>query len=112
MIDAPVLLVPAMKKPARVEPKRVSALTARRNFGQLLEEVYYRGNRYVIERAGRPMAAVVPVAELAESRKRRARFFYAVQELWEKNRVVPSATLDAEVVEAVRAVRARGTRRR
>ena len=47
--------------------KTVNALKARKNLGQLLEEVYYRGDQYVIERAGRPMAAVVPVWQLEES---------------------------------------------
>jgi prevent-host-death family protein len=45
--------------------KHITALKARRNLGQLLEEVYYRGSRYVIERAGRPMAAVVPLSQCA-----------------------------------------------
>ena len=44
--------------------KKINALKARKNLGQLLEEVYYKDNQYVIERAGRPMAAVVPVWQL------------------------------------------------
>jgi hypothetical protein len=32
--------------------KKVNALKARKNLGQLLEEVYYKGDQYVIERAG------------------------------------------------------------
>ena len=43
--------------------KHITALKARRNLGQILEEVYYRGRSYVIERAGRPMAAVVPLSQ-------------------------------------------------
>ena len=35
--------------------QHITALKARRNLGQILEEVYYRGSRYVIERAGRPL---------------------------------------------------------
>ena len=50
--------------------KHITALKARRNLGQILEEVYYRGSRYVIERAGRPMAAVVPLPQQAAQRKR------------------------------------------
>jgi prevent-host-death family protein len=46
--------------------KKMNALKARKNLGQLLEEVYYKGDQYVIERAGRPMAAVVPVWQLQE----------------------------------------------
>ena len=49
--------------------QRITALQARRNLGQILEEVYYRGSYYIIERAGRPMAAMVPVEHLAKGKK-------------------------------------------
>ena len=49
--------------------KKINALKARQNFGQMLEEVYYKGDRFVIERAGKPMAAVVPLWQLAELQK-------------------------------------------
>jgi antitoxin (DNA-binding transcriptional repressor) of toxin-antitoxin stability system len=41
--------------------KKVNALKARQNFGQMLEEVYYKGDQFIIERAGKSMAAVVPL---------------------------------------------------
>ena len=41
--------------------RKVNALKVRQNLGQLLDEVYHKGDQSVIERAGRPMAAVVPV---------------------------------------------------
>jgi hypothetical protein len=53
--------------------RKITALKVRKNLGQLLEEVYYKGDQYVIERAGRPMAAVVPVWQLKEWQERRAR---------------------------------------
>ena len=46
--------------------KKINAMKARQNFGQMLEEVYYRGEQFVIERAGRPMAALVPLTLLEE----------------------------------------------
>jgi prevent-host-death family protein len=46
--------------------KTVTAMKARQNFGQMLEEVYYRGEQFVIERAGRPMAALIPLSKLDE----------------------------------------------
>jgi len=49
--------------------KKINALKARQNFGQMLEEVYYKGDRFVIERAGKPMAAVVPLWQLEELQK-------------------------------------------
>lgn len=90
--------------------KKINALKARQNLGQLLEEVYYKGDRYVIERAGRPMAAVVPIWQLEEWRKRRDRFFGMVEELWQKNKGVKPAVIEKEVAEAVQAVRAKAAR--
>jgi prevent-host-death family protein len=44
--------------------KTVSALDVRRHFGQLLDEAA-AGERIVIERAGVPLAALVPLHDLA-----------------------------------------------
>jgi len=65
--------------------KKVNALKARQNLGQLLEEVYYKGDQFVIERAGKPMAAVVPLWQLEEWQKRREQFFAAVEEVQQQN---------------------------
>ena len=37
--------------------KRIPAMTARENFGELLEEVFYKGDEVVIERTEKPMEA-------------------------------------------------------
>jgi antitoxin (DNA-binding transcriptional repressor) of toxin-antitoxin stability system len=49
--------------------KTINAMKARQTFGQMLEEVYYKGDLFVIERAGKPMAALVPLPLLAELQK-------------------------------------------
>lgn len=92
--------------------KKVNAMKARKNLGQLLEEVYYKGDQYVIERAGRPMAAVVPVWQLEERQKRQHRFFGRVEKVWERNTKVKPEIIDREVEEAVRAVRAQTRRKK
>ncbi len=92
--------------------KTVNALKARKNLGQLLEEVYYKGDQFVIEQAGRPMAAVVPVWQLEEWQKRRDRFFGMVEELRRKNKAVKPEVIEREVEESVRAVRAKTARRK
>jgi len=45
--------------------KVINAVAARRRLGQLLEEAFYRGDVFIIERAGRPMAAVIPIEPVA-----------------------------------------------
>ena len=41
----------------------VSALIARRNFGELINQVLYKREEILIERKGKPVAKIVPVQE-------------------------------------------------
>lgn len=65
--------------------KTVTAVRARGKLGQMLEEVYYRGDHYIIERAGKPMAAVVPVEQYEQWRGEREAFFSLVDEIRSRN---------------------------
>jgi len=55
--------------------KRISAKEARSRFADLVGSVHYGGEEIIVERSGRPVAAVIPV-ELYERlvAERRARF--------------------------------------
>ena len=92
--------------------KKVNALKARQNFGQMLEEVYYKGDQFVIERAGKPMAAVVPLWQLEAWHQRREQFFAAVEDVQQHNQQVKPEVIEREVQEAVRAVRTKARRRK
>jgi prevent-host-death family protein len=50
----------------RSSVRTMNAVKARERFGQLLDEVFYRGDVIIIERAGRPMAALIPLSVLEE----------------------------------------------
>lgn len=39
---------------------RISATRSARNFSELLNRVYYRGEEFVIERGGKPVARLAP----------------------------------------------------
>ncbi len=52
--------------------RSVSALDVRKRFGQLLDEAA-AGERLIIERAGQPIAALVPLSDLPETREERIR---------------------------------------
>ena len=85
--------------------KTIGAATVRRKFGQLLEEIYYRGDKIVVERRGRPMAVLVPV-ELFESwQEQREQFFALIEEARERNQDVDSDVLETEIEDAVHAAR-------
>jgi prevent-host-death family protein len=58
-----------MDDASRSRAKKINAMEARRNFGTNLEMVYYSGAQFVIERAGKPMAALVPISLLEEWQK-------------------------------------------
>lgn len=52
--------------------RSVSALDVRKHFGKLLDEAA-AGERLIIERAGQPVAALVPLTDLPEDRETRIR---------------------------------------
>lgn len=41
--------------------KKISALKVRQNLGQVMNEVALRGDEYIIERAGKPLVAMIPI---------------------------------------------------
>lgn len=42
--------------------KTISAIKARKNLGEILNEVYYNSNDYIICRAGKPMVRLVKIS--------------------------------------------------
>jgi len=58
----------------------ISVADAKRRFADVLGTVRYQGERYVVERNGTPMAALVPLSDLPESsaEKRRPGFLALV----------------------------------
>ena len=86
--------------------KTVNAVQARQQLGRLLEEVFYQSQRVIIERAGRPMAALVPLDQYRQWQEQRAAFFAMVDEVQQRTRQVPADKLEAVIAEAVAAARA------
>ena len=58
-----------MDNQPRSPAKTINAGKARVNFGRMLDEVFYWGEQFVIERDGRPMAAVIPLSQFEELQK-------------------------------------------
>jgi prevent-host-death family protein len=94
----------------RWSKKKVTAVKARKNLGQLLEEVYYRGDQYIIERAGKPMAAIVPVWYLEEWLKRRERFFDMVDEVRQGQEGISPEAIERDIQDAINTIRTRAPR--
>lgn len=85
--------------------KTIPAFEARRKFGQLIEEAFYRKDSFVVERSGRPMAVIVPI-DAYERWKRLAkeRVFAMLEEVWQRTQNVSEEVLEQEIAQALQAL--------
>lgn len=81
--------------------KRISAMEARRNLGRLLEETYYRGDVFIIQRATKPMAVLVPLAQYEQWQLRREQFFARIDQVQERTGQEQTEELKDAISEAV-----------
>ena len=79
--------------------KKISAMKARQNLGQLLNEVSIRGDSYIIERAGKPLAALVDMERFQQLQEDRSAALQALQKVWKKMAGTENPEI-AEVIEA------------
>jgi prevent-host-death family protein len=86
--------------------RTISAVEARKRLGEVLESVYYRGDEVIIERAGKPMAVVIPSSRYDAIERNRERLREMIEEVHERNTDVPYEVIQKEVDEAIREVRA------
>ncbi len=84
--------------------KMVGAYEARRHLGQILKEVSGRGDRYVLEYHGEPVAALVPLALYEGWKRRREAFFERLGDMGAAADLSPDEA-DELAAEAVRAAR-------
>lgn len=88
--------------------KKISAIKARQNLGQLLNEVSIRGDTYVIERAGKPLAALVDLDKLQQLEEDQSSALRALQQVWEKMAGADTEELREAIEEAIRASKSDG----
>ena len=85
--------------------KTINALKARRNLGQLLEEVFYKGDQFIIQRAGKSMAVVISPSEYEAYKKQRQQDMKAFDRIRKKNRGAELEDIESDVQEAIESVR-------
>ncbi len=85
--------------------RKLSAVEARKRLGEILEGVYYRGDEVVIERAGKPMAVVIPARLYESLQKSREPLLDLIEKAQERNKDVPYEVIQEEVDAAIREVR-------
>jgi prevent-host-death family protein len=49
--------------------KKINAMQVRQRLGEILNEVYYRDDSFIIERDGKPLAALIPLSDLEALQK-------------------------------------------
>jgi prevent-host-death family protein len=86
--------------------RTVSALEARKRLGEILESVYYRGDEIVIERAGKPIAVVIPSSRYEAFQRQRKAFLDMIEELHERSKTAEEREIEREIEQAIREVRA------
>ena len=90
--------------------RKLSAMEARQRFGEILEGVHYRGDEVVIERAGKPMAVIIPTERYDALQQSRERVFAFIEKNRERNKDIPYEQIERDVASAVQADRAKQKR--
>ena len=80
-------------------------MKARQNFGQVMNEVSLKGDDYVIERAGKPMVAIISMEKYRMLQKEREEALKALENVWGKMDNEKSQVVEKTIGEAVKAAR-------
>jgi prevent-host-death family protein len=83
--------------------KKISALKARQNLGQIMNEVSLRGDDYVIERAGKPLVAIIAMEKYQRLQEDQDAAFQALRNIWQKMEGVEPQEVERVIEEATRA---------
>lgn len=86
--------------------KRLSAKEARDRFSEILGQVHYGKDTVIVEKQGKPVAAVIGVERYEELVRAWEAPFGALDRIGERNPAADPATVSADVAEAVASVRA------
>lgn len=79
--------------------KTVSAIKVRQNLGQLMNEVSIKADEYIVERAGKPLVAIIPIEKYLNMKANREDFFRLYSSL--QNNADASGAVDDELSEAL-----------
>lgn len=85
--------------------KTIGAMKARQNLGQVMNEVALRGDDYIVERAGKPLVAIIPIEKYQRLERDWAAFWQEVKNFQEGVKDADPAELDAAIAEAVAAAK-------
>ena len=85
--------------------KRLGITEARERLSDIVDQVRYRGDQYIIVKHGKPAAAVVPIGVYRAWQKEREELFEAIRAIRESNPKADADQVMKDVLEAQQAVR-------
>lgn len=85
--------------------RETPAMTVRQNLGELLSEVQYRGDKVVITKAGKPVAALIDIGLFERIRKLDEEFAAMLGHMQDAFSRMPEAEGQNMLVEAIAATR-------
>lgn len=85
--------------------KELTALKVRDNLGEILEDVYYKGEEYIIKEGKTPMAVLIPLDEFENYKKQRETDMKVFDRIRTKAKAYSTKEIEADIEEAIKAVR-------
>lgn len=81
--------------------KNISTQNLKTHVGEVIDAVRLRGDRYIIERRGKPVAAIVPLSVNENDERQRARFFELLGTVSRQSADVPTEQMEDAIDKAV-----------
>ena len=81
--------------------KNISTQDLKTHVGEIVDAVRLRGDRYIIERRGKAVAAIVPLSVSENDERQRRRFFELLQGIRQQNQDVTASQLEDAIAQAV-----------
>lgn len=85
--------------------KKISAMKARQNLGQLMNEVALRRDDYIVERAGKPVVAVIAIEKYQQLQRNLDEFYNEVKQFQSQVKSADPEEIDKAIEEAVQAAK-------
>ena len=85
--------------------KKISAIKVRQHLGQVMNEVALKDDEYIVERAGKPLVAIIPLEVYKCMKNEQEEFFQMADEIGKGIQKEDSDVIDKEIEEAVRSYR-------
>ena len=92
--------------------KTLDTNSVRDRLGEILDEAHYHGSEFVIQRRGKPLAAIIPYSAYERLDRQRKEAFKVFHEIWEANKGADPEEVAKLVEEEVEALRRERRKRR